>query len=88
MIRLAGRGLVEACWQDEPRPGRPRRQLYRLTADGLTVAVDMLVAVAEAVAEGLIVSAMGGLGVRGTRCRVTTGEAIPRHRPDHVVPAS
>lgn len=35
LIRLADRGLVEARWQDEPRPGRPRRHLYRLTADGL-----------------------------------------------------
>jgi len=29
LIRLADRGLVEACWQDEPAPGRPRRHLYR-----------------------------------------------------------
>ena len=35
LIRLADRGLVEACWQEEPAPGRPRRHLYRLTADGL-----------------------------------------------------
>jgi DNA-binding PadR family transcriptional regulator len=34
LIRLADRGLVEACWQEEPTPGRPRRHLYRLTADG------------------------------------------------------
>jgi len=39
LIRLADRGLVEACWQDEPQPGRPRRHLYRLTADGLAAAV-------------------------------------------------
>src|SRR5713101_3426783 len=38
LIRLADRGLVEACWQDEPVPGRPRRHLYRLTADGLATA--------------------------------------------------
>jgi PadR family transcriptional regulator, regulatory protein PadR len=38
LIRLADRGLVEACWQDEPQPGRPRRHLYRLTADGLVTA--------------------------------------------------
>ena len=38
LIRLADRGLVEACWQDEPMPGRPRRHLYRLTADGLASA--------------------------------------------------
>jgi DNA-binding PadR family transcriptional regulator len=35
LIRLADRGLVEACWQKEPQPGRPRRHLYRLTAAGL-----------------------------------------------------
>ena len=35
LIRLADRGMVEACWQDEPEPGRPRRHLYRLTAAGL-----------------------------------------------------
>lgn len=35
LIRLADRGLVEARWQQEPTPGRPRRHLYRLTADGL-----------------------------------------------------
>ena len=43
LIRLADRGLVEARWQDEPQPGRPRRHLYRLTTDGLagaTVALD------------------------------------------------
>jgi PadR family transcriptional regulator PadR len=39
LIRLADRGLVEARWQDEPQPGRPRRHLYRLTADGFAAAV-------------------------------------------------
>ena len=34
LIRLADRGLVEACWEDEQPAGRPRRHLYRLTADG------------------------------------------------------
>jgi PadR family transcriptional regulator PadR len=38
LIRLADQGLVEACWQDEPEPGRPRRHLYRLTAAGLASA--------------------------------------------------
>jgi PadR family transcriptional regulator, regulatory protein PadR len=38
LIRLADRGLLEAEWQDEPAPGRPRRHLYRLTADGLATA--------------------------------------------------
>lgn len=38
LIRLADRGLVEACWQEDPAPGRPRRHLYRLTPDGLASA--------------------------------------------------
>jgi len=50
LIRLAERGLVEACWQDEPVPGRPRRHLYRLTADGLASATAALSAAAEAAA--------------------------------------
>jgi DNA-binding PadR family transcriptional regulator len=50
LIRLAERGLVEACWQDEPAPGRPRRHLYRLTADGLASAAAALAAAAEATA--------------------------------------
>jgi len=45
LIRLADRALVEACWQDEPQPGRPRRHLYRVTADGLAAAA--LAAAAE-----------------------------------------
>ena len=42
LIRLADRGLVEACWEDEPKPGRPRRHLYRLTAAGLASATGAL----------------------------------------------
>src|SRR3954471_13825237 len=38
LIRLADRGLVEACWEAEQPAGRPRRHLYRLTADGLAQA--------------------------------------------------
>ncbi|MGD0241117.1 MAG: PadR family transcriptional regulator [Streptosporangiaceae bacterium] len=47
LIRLADRGLVEACWQDEPQPGRPRRHLYRLTAAGLASATGALASLAE-----------------------------------------
>ena len=47
LIRLADRGLVEACWQEEPAPGRPRRHLYRLTADGLASATGALAAPAQ-----------------------------------------
>jgi DNA-binding PadR family transcriptional regulator len=47
LIRLADRGLVEACWQEEPAPGRPRRHLYRLTASGLATATGALAAAAR-----------------------------------------
>jgi PadR family transcriptional regulator, regulatory protein PadR len=47
LIRLADRGLVEACWQDEPEPGRPRRHLYRLTAPGLASASEALASAAR-----------------------------------------
>ncbi len=47
LIRLADRGLVEACWQDEPQPGRPRRHLYRLTAAGLASAMGAQARAAE-----------------------------------------
>ena len=33
LIRLAERGLVEACWEGGQPAGRPRRHLYRLTSD-------------------------------------------------------
>lgn len=38
LIRLADRHLIEARWEDEQPTGRPRRHLYRLTADGLAAA--------------------------------------------------
>jgi DNA-binding PadR family transcriptional regulator len=47
LIRLADQGLVEACWQEELVPGRPRRHLYRLTADGLARATEALAAAAR-----------------------------------------
>ncbi len=47
LIRLADRGLVEACWQDEPEPGRPRRHLYRLTASGLASTTEALASAAR-----------------------------------------
>ena len=47
LIRLSDRGLVEACWQDEPTPGRPRRHLYRLTSAGLASATGALASAAE-----------------------------------------
>ncbi len=38
LIRLADRGVVEACWEEEQPVGRPRRHLYRLTPGGLAAA--------------------------------------------------
>ena len=38
LIRLSDRGLMEASWEAEQPAGRPRRHLYRLTADGLAQA--------------------------------------------------
>jgi PadR family transcriptional regulator, regulatory protein PadR len=59
LIRLADRGLVEACWQEEPQPGRPRRHLYRLTADGLASATGALAARAERQPAGRPAAAAG-----------------------------
>ncbi len=42
LIRLAGRGLMEARWEDEQPAGRPRRHLYRLTPEGLAGATAAL----------------------------------------------
>ena len=47
LIRLADRGLVEACWEDRQPAGRPRRHLYRLTAEGLASATVALAAAAR-----------------------------------------
>jgi len=50
LMRLADRELVEARWQDEPQPGRPRRHLYRLTTAGLASATGALASAAETTA--------------------------------------
>jgi PadR family transcriptional regulator PadR len=41
LIRLCDRGLLEATWEADPRPGRPARHLYRLTGAGIAFAVDV-----------------------------------------------
>ncbi len=38
LIRLSDQGLLESSWEDEVVPGRPRRHLYRLTANGRALA--------------------------------------------------
>ena len=79
LIRLADRGLVEACWQEEPTPGRPRRHLYRLTADGLasaTAALTALTAAAAAEAE-LAGAARVHPGTQARRGRGIAAPAVP-----------
>jgi DNA-binding PadR family transcriptional regulator len=48
LIRLADRGLVESCWEDEQPAGRPRRHLYRLTPEGFAAATSALAQAASA----------------------------------------
>jgi DNA-binding PadR family transcriptional regulator len=67
LIRLADRGLVEACWQDEPVPGRPRRHLYRLTAHGLASATTALAEAELAAAERAATTARPGANPRRRR---------------------
>src|SRR5690349_15001551 len=45
LVRLADREIVEACWEEGPPAGRPRRHLYRLTTEGLAAATAALAAV-------------------------------------------
>jgi PadR family transcriptional regulator PadR len=39
--RLTDRALLETRWEDNPPDGRPRRHLYRLTADGAARAAEV-----------------------------------------------
>jgi DNA-binding PadR family transcriptional regulator len=41
LIRLADRGLLEACWGDEASQPGPRRHLYRLTTTGAEYAASI-----------------------------------------------
>ena len=83
LIRLADRGLVEACWQDEPTPGRPRRHLYRLTAAGLASATGALASAAERAAEQAA-AARAGTG----KPRVATGKPRARVRQRPAAPGA
>ena len=69
LIRLANRGLVEACWEDEQPAGLPRRHLYRLTPDGLATAAEVL---ARAPSGGEVQA-----GPRGQGKRRVAAEAAP-----------
>jgi PadR family transcriptional regulator, regulatory protein PadR len=79
LIRLAERGLVEACWQEEPTPGRPRRHLYRLTPDGLASAT------AEVVRAEPAGAALAGAKPAGTERRLG---ARPRRGHGVAAPAA
>jgi PadR family transcriptional regulator len=68
LLRLADRGLVEARWEEEQPAGRPRRHLYRLTAEGLEAAT---AALAQAQPVG---PAHPGSRIRGSRQVVARGE--------------
>ena len=75
LIRLADRGLVEACWQEVPAPGRPRRHLYRLTPDGLASAA---AALAEAeLAEAALAPAKVRPGATPRRGRGVAAPVVP-----------
>lgn len=39
LMRMTEQGLVEAEWREPTQPGRPARHAYRLTAEGLAVAL-------------------------------------------------
>ena len=74
LIRLADRGLVEACWQEEPQPGRPRRHLYRLTADGVASATGALATPARPQPAG---RPAGAKGAREPGGRGVAAPAVP-----------
>ena len=75
LIRLADRDLVEACWQDEPTPGRPRRHLYRLTSAGLASATGALASAAERAAQHAAEQAAARAGTGRPRAGVRPGPA-------------
>jgi PadR family transcriptional regulator, regulatory protein PadR len=44
LMRLCDRGLLDATWEADPPPGRPRRHLYRLTGEGERAAAEVAAA--------------------------------------------
>jgi PadR family transcriptional regulator, regulatory protein PadR len=68
LIRLADRGQVEARWEEEQPAGRPRRHLYRLSADGLASATAALAAAARPASRS---------GVRVRSGRGVTAPGVP-----------
>jgi PadR family transcriptional regulator, regulatory protein PadR len=62
LMRLERQGWLEARWEDEPAPGKPRRHLYRLTALGSEEAQTILRAATEPGAIARLVTAPEGRG--------------------------
>lgn len=60
LMRLEQQGWLEAVWEDEPAPGRPRRHLYRLSGAGVEEARAIVRAAAEASAAAIRLAAEGG----------------------------
>jgi DNA-binding PadR family transcriptional regulator len=54
LIRLAERGLIEGCWQEPERPGRPARHAYRITAAGRQALRDAPRAATSSILSGAI----------------------------------
>jgi DNA-binding PadR family transcriptional regulator len=50
--RLTDRGLLESQWEEDPPIGRPRRHLYRLSAEGAVHAAGLAEPVAQPHAAG------------------------------------
>lgn len=44
LMRLTDQRLLETTWEPSPEPGRPPRHLYRLTAEGATLARERVAA--------------------------------------------
>jgi DNA-binding PadR family transcriptional regulator len=60
LMRLEQQGLLEAVWEDEPVPGRPRRHLYRLTGTGVEEAKAIVRASEKTTAAAIALPAEGG----------------------------
>ncbi len=41
LMRMSDNGLVEAEWREPAQPGRPPRHVYRLTANGFALAMEL-----------------------------------------------
>ncbi len=59
LMRLERQDWLQAVWEDEPAPGKPRRHLYRLTAFGSEEAARIL-SVREAPSPSSMTAAVEG----------------------------